>query len=130
MNTQALVGAVIAAVLGTGTAAVVTNIELLNAPTTNTIERASDVLVTEIVEPDNLPYPSVPEVAPAPTSTVEDNLPAQPETAPTPVDDSEPTPLAPTKPQAPAPTPAPPDEDDDHDDEDEDEDDEDDDDDD
>ena len=81
-----VLGALIAAVVGAGAAAVATNVELLSAPSTTTIERASEVLITEnnrldpnpIVEPAPNPVPVPPPVVVTPDESTPQPEPTPP----------------------------------------------------
>jgi outer membrane biosynthesis protein TonB len=115
MNTQAIVGAIIAATMGVGAATVATNVQLLSAPAGNSIEQASEVLVDETTILDSDPANVV---GPAPEETVDISLtPAEsvvetptvtPETPITPVPEPTPAPIPePVVQESPAPTPKP-----------------------
>ncbi len=80
VNSQALVGVLVAAVLGSGSAVVVTNIELLSSPSPTSIEQASDVLVEPTVTTDPIDGPDVPELA---ESGTDDSLPPDEQSDPT-----------------------------------------------
>ncbi|MEK9578574.1 MAG: hypothetical protein VW008_04410 [Aquiluna sp.] len=109
MNTQAIVGAVIAATMGVGAATVATNVQLLSAPSGNSIEQASEVLVDETTildsDPANLLEPApedVVEVAVTPEDSVTEAPAPEPAPVPTPAPSPEPVVQ-----EAPAPTPSP-----------------------
>ena len=83
MNYQLLIGAIVAGVLGTGAAAVVTNIELLNGSSQESVNSPSEILVetalpvsetSEPVEETSEPRPVVQE--PSPSTGIEGDPPA------------------------------------------------------